>query len=257
MSNIPSTVHYIWLGDKPISDFDKACMESVKELHPAWEFKLHTDNSVFEAPELSKVKDALYRVWNDCHKCNWNHSPLALQSDLLRLCLVYVYGGVYLDLDFFALKDLDPFLEEEVILAYVDSSRLVGEAVLGMRAKDRRLYDLIEQHSTNEPYPILEENKLSWNLNTNMSAWATYFSFEPFAPAYFIPHTRTADPSTIYKATNDTTLVHCWRQHTYDLDKLRALRGKSFRPEWWGEEDNTPVQVAEGGRPVGCYRSKG
>ena len=93
---IPRILHQVWLGPNPLPDEYAGYAETWQRLHPAWEYRLWTEDDIPDdvRPEV--------------------HERLrvpAERSDLLRLELVVRYGGVYIDTDFECLQPLDPLLE--------------------------------------------------------------------------------------------------------------------------------------------------
>ena len=87
---IPKIIHQIWVGPYRIPKREKRISEELKEAHPTFEHILWTDQNVPKMPaRLQEVYDYMgSRQW------------YAFQADLLRVFLVYTYGGLYLDIDF-------------------------------------------------------------------------------------------------------------------------------------------------------------
>src|SRR4051812_26373419 len=55
--SLPRTIHHVWMGDDPIPPFVAACRQSVIDLHPGWEFRLWTDASIFDHPDIAPFRD--------------------------------------------------------------------------------------------------------------------------------------------------------------------------------------------------------
>jgi len=92
---IPKTIHQIWLGPHPIPPLYKEYMATWKKLHPGWEFVLWTDKDVERWNFTSK--DLFHRA-----------SSYQEKSDILRYEILFLYGGVYMDVDYVCLKSLEP-----------------------------------------------------------------------------------------------------------------------------------------------------
>jgi hypothetical protein len=93
---IPRIVHQVWLGPDPLPDEFARYRETWREHHPSWDVRLWTEDNL--PPDLirTEVYDRL-------------RHPVE-RSDILRLELVYRYGGVYVDTDVECLRPIDPLL---------------------------------------------------------------------------------------------------------------------------------------------------
>lgn len=96
--NIPRILHWIWLGGRPLPDEFRAYIEGWKRLHPGWEYQMWTDDHL---PE---------RIHNRPQFENAAHYAQA--SDILRLEVVYQFGGVYVDCDFECVRNLEPLIAD-------------------------------------------------------------------------------------------------------------------------------------------------
>ena len=90
---IPKLIHMIWLGSKLPKRF-VVFMESWKQHHPDWTFKLWTDEDIGSFP--FETGDAIHKVENYGQK-----------SDIFRYEILNRFGGLYIDTDFFCLKPHD------------------------------------------------------------------------------------------------------------------------------------------------------
>lgn len=103
---IPKIFHHIWLGNKDIPDGCKDCLKIMKELHPDFQFILWKDN------------DAEIFMKNDFPEYYEKYNKLERQMmkiDYLRFFIVYKYGGIYTDLDYYMFRKYDK-LDYEVVL---------------------------------------------------------------------------------------------------------------------------------------------
>jgi mannosyltransferase OCH1-like enzyme len=99
--SIPKILHQVWLGTKPIPDQFMIWFNGWKRLHPDWEYMLHIDKDIPEHLQLA------------IDKC----SHYSSKSNILRLYVVYKYGGVYCDTDFEWNKNIDDLLKGTFIVA--------------------------------------------------------------------------------------------------------------------------------------------
>jgi hypothetical protein len=89
---IPKIIHRTI--QKDTNEVIDTCWEKMQEMHPDWEFKTWYDED-----EYPYVGGYL----NEC-------IAGAFRADLIRLDVVYRFGGVYLDSDVYVVKPLDPLL---------------------------------------------------------------------------------------------------------------------------------------------------
>jgi inositol phosphorylceramide mannosyltransferase catalytic subunit len=90
---IPKILHQIWLGSDLAGQY-KTLVKSLLELHPSWEYRLWTDTDIpFDFPN----RELFDRCANPGQK-----------SDILRYAILERFGGIYLDMDFMAVRPMDP-----------------------------------------------------------------------------------------------------------------------------------------------------
>ena len=87
---IPKIIHQIWVGPYRIPTREKQLIENIKNLHPTFEHMFWTDKNI---PELPPVLKEVYDLFGE-------RKHYTFQADLLRIYLMYEYGGLYLDADF-------------------------------------------------------------------------------------------------------------------------------------------------------------
>lgn len=119
--DIPALVHHAWLDGALPSTFHDHDL-AWKKLMPSW-----THITWRAAPE--KVHNA--QLWNEAIK----RAPvdhLRFRSDILRLELLYRFGGIYVDCDIEPLTPLDPLLRHGAFLVgSKDNEHMVSNFCLG------------------------------------------------------------------------------------------------------------------------------
>lgn len=99
---IPKIIHQIWIGDKRIPKHIGQWMQEIKDAHPNYTYYLWTDRN------LPKLPEALSHIYhNSTDPITW-----PTKSDLLRIYIVYKYGGVYMDADFKLIDGLNNLSDE-------------------------------------------------------------------------------------------------------------------------------------------------
>lgn len=123
--NIPTTIHRIWLGDKPMPDECIQWGEDWEKLNPEFHVKLWTDDMLFGFDMI-------------CREDFEAAEHPAMKADILRYELLYHLGGIYVDVDVEPKKPVGQLLEKFGGDAFVvlEDARgpWFGNAVLGASA---------------------------------------------------------------------------------------------------------------------------
>lgn len=115
---IPKIIHQIWLGPAKLPSNYAAYMKECRDLHPDWEYKLWTNK---EAADFDFPTKDLYL----------SARSYAEKADILRMEILYKYGGLYLDTDILCLKPFDELLDYYEFFAGVQSNlRYVNKFVV-------------------------------------------------------------------------------------------------------------------------------
>ena len=93
---IPRVFHQIWVGPDPVLDGFDVWRESWARHHPEWELRLWTDENLPSGLRNSQVYE------RERHAVE--------RADILRLELVFRYGGVYLDADLECRRPIDELI---------------------------------------------------------------------------------------------------------------------------------------------------
>ncbi|MEI8349919.1 MAG: glycosyltransferase [Candidatus Omnitrophota bacterium] len=100
---IPKIIHQTWKTQQiPYDIYKKEWADSWKKYHSDWEHRLWTDedNRAF----IKRYYPWFLRIY-DRYKKN------ICRVDAVRYFILYHYGGVYVDLDFECLKNIEPLLD--------------------------------------------------------------------------------------------------------------------------------------------------
>jgi mannosyltransferase OCH1-like enzyme len=147
---VPKIIHQIWIGKEVPKEFADY-INSWKEKHPDWEYRLWTQHDIASFGFVNKKYILESR------------NPGEI-SDLMRYEILYRYGGVYIDMDFECLHSLDElhYLYDFYIgLQPLDSDLLqVGIGIIGSIPKHPILKHVIDGISKNW------ENTLYKNMAT-------------------------------------------------------------------------------------------
>lgn len=84
---IEKNIHQIWIGPYRMPKRCKDNSDKIKSLHPNFEYYLWTNDNLPTLP--AGIKGVFDTAWHP-----------AIQCDVLRLFIMYEYGGLYIDMDF-------------------------------------------------------------------------------------------------------------------------------------------------------------
>jgi FkbM family methyltransferase len=151
-------------------------IERARALHQTWEVKVWQD-------PIRRDGYLLERYWT---KVNSG----AQLSDLLRIDILYKWGGVYVDADLRLLKSLDGLADKfDFFVATADGMGLEG-ALIGARKAHPAIKTLIEELLSNEPDWSLSPDRttgpeflartLKWNRDITVLPRETFYSYNWF-----------------------------------------------------------------------------
>jgi inositol phosphorylceramide mannosyltransferase catalytic subunit len=110
---IPRIFHQIWLGPDPFPREYEAYQRSWTRHNPGWELRFWTEEHL---PDELRRPEAAERL----------RAPTE-RSDILRLEVLWRFGGVYVDADFECLRPIEPLLEEgEFFIGLAKPGRVNG-----------------------------------------------------------------------------------------------------------------------------------
>jgi len=113
---IPKVFHRIWVGHEPLPETAKEFAAAWRENHPGWTMVLWTDENL-----PGQFNRGLYD----------RTRILAQRADILRHEVLCQYGGVYLDVDFECLSNIEPLLDDVVYFYGEELPGRPGTAILG------------------------------------------------------------------------------------------------------------------------------
>lgn len=108
-SDLPRIIHFIWLGDRPIPGAKDGnewndCMKSWQQHHPHWKVCVWREKPSDVTLFNQKALDYALQKGN-----------FGMASDILRLELLYHYGGLYVDIDYLCVNSIENLIEMDVV----------------------------------------------------------------------------------------------------------------------------------------------
>jgi mannosyltransferase OCH1-like enzyme len=152
-------IHQILINDtnklpNEFPEFHNICLEQLKKLYPNEEYHLYSGK------ELEQIIKNNFH--NDVFTAYKKLKPYACKADLARLCLLYLYGGLYIDLNLYFVNTI-PDLENLEFFAFRDKPKAsqqywaVHNGIIYSLKKSKILenaINLIVENCKNEYYGI-------------------------------------------------------------------------------------------------------
>jgi inositol phosphorylceramide mannosyltransferase catalytic subunit len=116
---IPKILHQIWINPNSpeLPDKFQVYRDGWLALHSDWQYKLwNLDNLDFTPSRMDLIKSA---------------PNFAQMSDILRYEILFRYGGVYIDIDFECLKNIDSILKDVKNFACSEDGYHITNAIIG------------------------------------------------------------------------------------------------------------------------------
>jgi inositol phosphorylceramide mannosyltransferase catalytic subunit len=114
---IPRIFHQIWVGADPFPAEYAEYQQTWLDRHPGWELRLWTEQHL---PDGLRRPEAAERL----------RAP-AERANILRLELLWRYGGVYVDADFRCLRSIESLIENATFFISLAKESRVNNALMG------------------------------------------------------------------------------------------------------------------------------
>jgi hypothetical protein len=95
--SIPKIIHQIWIGNKPVP---LVWIETWKNLNPDFEHILWTDSEIVS-------RNFIFKNQRKIDLC----SEICGKTDIMRLEILYKYGGIFIDADSICIQPINPLFE--------------------------------------------------------------------------------------------------------------------------------------------------
>lgn len=209
-TTIPKTLHFIWLGEKPIPPHCQKNIERWKELHPEWACKIWGNGMT-----LRCFHEDPPRGWEMASLVS-RFDSLAAKSDILRLMILREFGGVYLDGDMEPVKAIDPMLNcgRGCFVGWEQNMERINNAVIGAAPNHPAICDALD----NLPAHLYSGGG---KVNLRDAAYATgpFYLTEiwkddnrvtKFPREVFYPYDWHEPWKALYPPGPDTYAIHRW-----------------------------------------------
>lgn len=160
--HIPKNIFQTWETDEISPDFQKI-IDTWKEYNLNWNYKLYTktDREQFIKENFD----------NEVYKTYCKIIPGAYKADLFRYCILYIYGGVYVDIDTICMNNLDKLIMNNglQLVVPIDINETYGEGnhnifntFIASVPKSKIMLDCIHRIIHNVKNGIIPSSKLDF-----------------------------------------------------------------------------------------------
>lgn len=195
---IPKIIHQLWFGHK---EMPSESALSLKAINPDFKYYIWTEENL---PVLHNQK--AFRAT----------TSYAMKSDIARLEILYIYGGIYVDTDFIALRPFTSLLSESLFLCEEPGTGFPGNFIIGaekQNAEIKRLYSLIDYKvvisETKNKNVVKAAGPIFYHKNLNKEK-ARIFPSYLFSPLSMGEARRNDIPEITIKNFPNSYGVHLW-----------------------------------------------
>lgn len=134
MSEIPHIIHYCWFGKGEKPQVAVNCINSWKSFFPDWKI-IEWNEENYNFSEFPYAEDA-YKL-----------KKWAFVSDIVRLDVLYKYGGIYLDIDVEFIKPLpNIFLSYRGFLGFEYTNTIAPGLIFGVEKENDFVKQILDSY---------------------------------------------------------------------------------------------------------------
>jgi len=154
---IPKKLHYIWVGnEKPINVLH--CIDSFHKLMSDYEIIEWNESNI----DCSLYNDSLLHLYENSYK----NGMFAFCSDIARLYILKLYGGIYVDADVEFIQHLpDKFLEDCFISRINPVNTVCSGCIWGCTKDDSLVSNMIDLYAQKSK-EFFDTHGRKWIFNT-------------------------------------------------------------------------------------------
>lgn len=163
---VPKIIHYCWFGKGKKTELVIKCINSWKKYCSGYKIvEWNEDN--FDIFSNNYVKEA-YSV-----------KQWAFVTDYVRLCVLYKYGGIYMDTDVEVMKSLDPFLNYKAFVGFSVDAKGIDTGTIGSIKYNTWIKILLDNYQNR--HFIRPDGKLDQTTNNATITYLTqkYYKVQP------------------------------------------------------------------------------
>lgn len=146
---IPKIIHLIYLNQRPLRSYNYLCINSIIKYMPDYTIMLHNDIELDNDPDWLSIKEkCIIKKVNRISEFNGIHiSHVQYEADILRLQILYEYGGIYMDTDVFMFRNIDNLFTKGLYYCQ-ESEGVLTNCILASNAGNEFLNILLNSFNT-------------------------------------------------------------------------------------------------------------
>ena len=113
-NSVPKIVHFVYINQRPLRHFNYKCIYSVLRNMPEYQVYIHNDiePDTEEWKNLKKNDNVIIKKVDRIKEFdNYPVSHVQYEADIIRMDVLYEYGGIYLDTDIYIVKNIESLLD--------------------------------------------------------------------------------------------------------------------------------------------------
>lgn len=152
---IPKVIHYCWFGRNEKPQVVLECISTWRKFFPGWKIiEWNEDN--YDLSGIQYIEDA-YKL-----------KKWAFVSDLVRLDVLYKYGGIYLDIDVDFIKPLpDVFLSYKGFMGFEYTKTIAPGLIFGVEKNNSFVKMILDSYDGERFY--YNKNGIYKTINTRIT----------------------------------------------------------------------------------------
>lgn len=207
-SKIPKLLHFIWIGTNQFPNKYFLFLQS-------W---------------IHKYSDFTFCFWNDSNliplfnqKIYDKSLTYAQKSDIARYEILYHYGGIYVDSDFYSIKNIEELLKNIDMFSAYESEKFIAIGIMGFNKHNNYLKKIILNIELN--YYLFQNKNIPnqtgpvFFTNFHNQFISSYKNYKMFDPSYFYNYTFqnkiNNEPIIFYK---NSYCYHNWG-YSWNINK--------------------------------------
>ena len=218
--SLPKIIHYVWLGGNKTKLVNK-CIDSWKKYCSDYKI-IEWNEETIKQLQFTEAEKKFYNIF-------YSKKDYAAVSDLIKLKVLYQYGGIYFNTDVELIKSIPDYMREHNILTLEKFNFDITTTVWGAYANNRFVQIILSKFNK-----IIETNQIEnygnkWTINNllklvissyniHFKAYRNYnfIDYVIYAPVYFCPKNLITQETNINQYTIGI--------HHYALSRVKNIK---------------------------------
>jgi mannosyltransferase OCH1-like enzyme/predicted O-methyltransferase YrrM len=146
-NNIPKIIHIIYINQRSLQPYNYKCIYSIIEHMKNYKIIIHNDiePDVDEWNNLKTYNNVEIRKIDRCKRYkSLNIDYVQYETDIIRLQILYEYGGIYMDTDIFLFKNFEDILDGSSVYYNTEMKDVLTNCVLISEPKNKFIKVLLD-----------------------------------------------------------------------------------------------------------------